>query len=480
MRVDAIFGRVLPAQEAVAKAWLGPSEALTPAPLPLVRGREEGTMFPGTSPLAHEVGEGSGVRGVRGPASRLATASQARRGRWSAPSAVRRAGVPGMTASLPVRVVLLAVVSGLGAMSCARRMPLQEAASLSPEALYLQCDADLRQGRIDEARQCCRELLAGQPEDGESWLLCATADRRAGQPGEAQEKLKKALAADASEAVWEAYLGAVNDLRTQRRAAALHLEQTGSFARAAELLEQDLPRAPEEDCELGSLYLRAGELMRAEDRFESAASGPVQRPCALRGLGLVALARGRSEEALALSRRLQELGEPPLPLPRSEARPDPLDSLKKSDALTRAELALLLVRLGPSASRASVPAEAAPLDLGGHPLHDAAAEAIARGWMRPAEDGFFYPDRIVDRLELGATLAGLFPASGPASADVGPEWHRAFPEIESLWAFSPYKDLAGPLALLRPATGAEAVELLLGLNQRRATRAAASGASGPR
>ena len=351
---------------------------------------------------------------------------------------------------------------------------------MSSAPLFTECGGELDRGHLDAAQQCCSQHLDSTSDDGGAWLLCGVADSRAGHPDQAVDKLRQALRLDASEAAWETYLGLRSGLRTDRHAKALELEQAGASAEAAALLEQDAPRDAEALCQIGRLYLHAGRLDAAQDRFERAASGPDPPPCALRGLGLVALARGHTEEASALSQRLHEMGEPPLPLPQPGlAGPDPVDDLSKASCVTRAELGLLLVRLGPSAARSGPAPARALLDLAGHPLKNAAAEALARGWMRTVRDGFFEPDRIVDRLELGVTLAALLPEPPhcPAAPGTAAPWHKAFPELGPLWGCAPFRHLAQPRDLLQPATGAETVDLLLSL-WRRAMRADASSASG--
>jgi hypothetical protein len=138
--------------------------------------------------------------------------------------------------------------------------------------------------------------------------------------------------------------------------------------------------------------------------------------------------------------------------------------------MTRAELALLLVRLGPSAARRELPPDlgspvSAVLDIDQHPLADPIGEVLARGWMHPTADGLFDPERIVDRLEFGSIVAKLTtePAQESQPSVSGPDWRTAFPELGPLWQRAPYRDLSSPRSLLAPISGQEALQLLLGL-----------------
>ena len=358
-------------------------------------------------------------------------------------------------------------------------LALSQPEGVNPEAVKLlpQCEGAYQQDRLDSAAECCRSLLILPDAGGRSWLICGLVDMRLGHTADAMAKLRKALALDASDEAWDAYLTLRAAQDTQRRAEALRLEQLGSSDLAAALLEQLSVRSAADECELGRLWLQARDTPRAERAFRRAGEGPLPVACSLRGLGLVALGMGRIEEAREFSRRLEELGQPPLPLPRAKGLPDGLESLKKASSVTRAEMALLLVRLGPSAA---APGSGTPstmvLDVDQHPLADPIEEVLARGWMHPTADGLFGPERIVDRLEFGTIVAKLttepleesVPILPGTEATPGPivtgqDWRTAFPELGPLWQRAPYRDLISPRSLLAPISGQEALQVVLGL-----------------
>ena len=90
-----------------------------------------------------------------------------------------------------------------------------------------------------------------------------------------------------------------------------------------------------------------------EAAFLRDSQGKDPSSCGLLGRGMVALARGRLEEARELSRQLEALGVPPLPLPSAQVLPAQLRELAGFGSITRAEAALLLVGFGPPAAGSS-------------------------------------------------------------------------------------------------------------------------------
>jgi tetratricopeptide (TPR) repeat protein len=362
-----------------------------------------------------------------------------------------------------VRAALLgALCLVLGGSGCAGRRPPRT----PPEAplaasSHLQCQRLLDGGLLYAARLCCGELLAQAQPSARALALCGRVDAQLGHTEAAIDKLGQAVALDAAPENWELFLGLRRGRMAQSLAAALLREQHGDFAAAARLLEA-AGAEPDAEllCRIGSLWLAAGLLDEAESAFTRLADAEAQ-PCSLRGLGRVALARGRPSEAAEISRRLVELGHEPLPGPRPDHRADRLDALESLESLTRADLALLLLRLLPEPdSRPDAPAIL--LDVAGHPLRDELREVVARGWMQPTAEGLMHPERPVSRLELARILASLpGEAAPPAEAAArAPRWAAAFPELAPLGQWQAYAELTEPRQLLEPISGAQAAEIL--------------------
>jgi tetratricopeptide (TPR) repeat protein len=205
-----------------------------------------------------------------------------------------------------------------------------------------------RAGRLDQARETLRGVLAEDPAIAQAHLLLGSMELRAGRPRDAERAFQAALALD------DANPSAAFNLALAYKEQGRMSDAEAGFERARTLD----PRDGKPRWHLADIWMRRGDLERARSLLEETLSLPVDRPAFLLKLGECLIEMSRLDESEA---RLKE-------------------ALAERPQLARAHYDLGLVqeaRGQPAAARAAYEAE-----LAAHPSNWSAAFNLGKLLIR--------------------------------------------------------------------------------------------------
>jgi tetratricopeptide (TPR) repeat protein len=258
--------------------------------------------------------------------------------------------------------------------------------------------------RWDEAAAIYRQAIAASPDSGFLYRDLAAVEQRAGQSANALEHYRKAVEIDPGDA--------------------------RSLAGIAAILESQ------------------GDVVGALSAFEQArAIDPAEAP----------------ENAINRLRAAAALAKLP-----AEYRAIPTNT-----AVTRAEIASLVgIRLEPVLTRAQ-PRQAIITDIRGHWAQPWIAPVVRSGVMDTLANYEFEPSRQVRRGELATTVSRLLTLIASAKPELARKWHAAnvaindvapahlsYPAVSAAVAAGVMTLSGGNFELLRPVSGAEAVDII--------------------
>ncbi|HUQ87970.1 MAG TPA: tetratricopeptide repeat protein [Vicinamibacterales bacterium] len=262
--------------------------------------------------------------------------------------------------------------------------------------------ADAR--RWDEAATIYRQAIAASPDSGFLYRDLATVEQRAGQPANALEHYRKAVEIDSSDARSHAGIAAI-------------LEAQGDVVAALEEYER----------------------ARALDPSEASES---------------AINRLRAAAALA-------------------KLPGEYRAIPSNATVTRAEIAALVgIKLETVLARAQ-PRQVIITDIRGHWAQPWIAPVVRAGVMDTLPNYEFEPRRQSRRGELATTVSRLLTLIGSMKPDLAKKWqatrvtindvsasHLSYPAVSAAVAAGVMPLSNGNFELLRPVTGAEAMDII--------------------
>ena len=306
------------------------------------------------------------------------------------------------------------------------------------------------------------------------------------RPGDALASFEAALAKDASLTDLRSRVDVLRFRATQdmlARAKAAAEERRWDDARAA--YQQAIAASPESAFlyrDLAAVERQAGQFADALDHYRRAAQLDAADAKSLAAIGEILETQGDDLGALAAFERAAAIEPADVPagaIPRLRASvalaqlPAEYRAIPGEASLTRAHIAALVgVRLEPLLARAR-PQQVIITDLRGNWAQPWITPVVRSGVMETLPNYQFEPSRLVRRGELANTVSRLLSLIAAAKPDLAKKWvgarqtindvpstHLSYPAVATAVAAGVMPLTNGNFDLLRPVTGAEAMDII--------------------
>lgn len=306
------------------------------------------------------------------------------------------------------------------------------------------------------------------------------------RPGDALASFEAALAQDASltdlrSRVDVLRFRATQDMLARAKVAA----EARRWDEATAAYQQAIAASPESAFlyrDLANVERQAGQLANAIDHYRRAVQLDATDAKSLAAIGEILEKQGDDLGALAAYERaatIEPADVPPAAIPRLRASvalaklPAEYRAIPGEESLTRAHIAALVgVRLEPLLARAR-PQQVIITDLRGHWAQPWIAPVVRSGVMETLPNYEFEPSRLVRRGELANTVSRLLSLIAVVKPDLAKKWlaarltindvpstHLSYPAVSVAVASGVMPLTNGNFDLLRPVTGAEAMEII--------------------
>ena len=306
------------------------------------------------------------------------------------------------------------------------------------------------------------------------------------RPGDALAAFEAALAKDASLTDLRSRVDVLRFRATQDMLARAKAAAEGRrWEEAKAAYEQAIAASPESAFlyrDLANVERQAGQLTEALDHYRRAAQLDAADAKSLAAIGEILEKQGDDLGALAAYERASAIEPADVPagaVARLRASvalaqlPAEYRAIPGETLLTRAHIAALVgVRLEPLLARAR-PQQVIITDLRGHWAQPWITPVVRSGVMETLPNYEFEPSRLVRRGELANTVSRLLSLIAVVKPDLAKKWvgarqtindvpstHLSYPAVSMAVASGVMPLTNGNFDLLRPVTGAEAMEII--------------------